>query len=130
MSFKSDATYYFHITKFPPGGMAARGLANDLPDSNKIVTIRNQPSCSNSSRFRTLQAKKPCLILLLSAKSQKCTIYHPGVLRNRTSGLSFPKVSPPNQTGSVLEEFPLRFEPSLPNPFRGLQEKYSSLHNT
>ena len=35
------------------------------------------------------------LNLLLSAKSQKCTIYHPGVLRNRTSGLSFPKVSPP-----------------------------------
>ena len=33
--------------------------------------------------------------VLLSAKSQKCTIYHPGVLRNRTSGLSFPKVSPP-----------------------------------
>ena len=26
------------------------------------VTIRNQPSCSNSSRFRTLQAKKLCLI--------------------------------------------------------------------
>ncbi|MDD6500775.1 MAG: hypothetical protein PUF38_02610, partial [Bacteroidales bacterium] len=29
------------------------------PDSNRcLVTIRNQPSCSNSSRFRTLQAKK------------------------------------------------------------------------
>ena len=40
MSFKSDATYYFHITKFPPGGMAARGLANDLPDSNKIESER------------------------------------------------------------------------------------------
>lgn len=68
--------------------------------------------------------------ILLSAKTLKRTIYHPGALINRTSGFSFPKVSPPNQTGSVLEAFPLRFEPSLPNPFRALQEKYSSLHNT
>ena len=68
--------------------------------------------------------------LLLSAKTLKCTIYHPGALINRTSGFSFPNVSPSNQTGSVLEAFPLRFEPSLPNLFRGLQEKYSSLHNT
>ena len=35
----------------------------ELPKTSGItVTIRNQPSCSNSSRFRTLQAKKPCLI--------------------------------------------------------------------
>lgn len=68
--------------------------------------------------------------LLLSGKTLKCTIYHPGALINRTSGFSFPKVSPPNQTGSVLEAIPLRFEPSLPNPFQGLQEMYSSLHNT
>ena len=50
--------------------------------------------------------------------------------QNQVSYFLFPKVSPPNQTDSVLEAFPLLFEPSLPNPFRGLQGKYSSLHNT
>lgn len=35
------------------------------------------------------------IIILLSGKTLKCTIYHPGALINRTSGFSFPKVSPP-----------------------------------
>ncbi|MGN0220145.1 MAG: hypothetical protein ACI4AX_07660 [Muribaculaceae bacterium] len=30
---------------------------------------------------------------MLSAKTLKCTIYHPGALINRTSGFSFPKVA-------------------------------------
>ena len=68
--------------------------------------------------------------LLLSGKTLKCTIYYPGALINRTSGYSFPQSKPPNQTGSVQEAFPLLFEPSLPNPFRALQGKCSSLHST
>ena len=51
----------------------------------KTVTIRNQPSCSNSSRFRTLQAKKA--MFNLNENNRIVMSQHPSDMRIGVNGM-------------------------------------------
>ena len=50
-----------------------------------LVTIRNQPSCSNSSRFRTLQAKKA--MFNLNENNRIVMSQHPSDMRIGVNGM-------------------------------------------
>ena len=54
-------------------------------DATPSVTIRNQPSCSNSSRFRTLQAKKA--MFNLNENNRIVMSQHPSDMRIGVNGM-------------------------------------------